>query len=218
MTAEIVGSREGRRQCAAASMLRTCATKAPSSTRGRGNDRRRGGAPLPACRSRTSRWTARAAGAPARGRWRLIDAARGRGVDVEADQTPTRPPARRSASAFPSWALEGGQTAHAARLNDPGHLGEHQERDPRPARRARAFRSLVRRRRVVPRRPVVERPVDEAGRREARGGDTMDAQLEAARADARRRRGDGLPLHVRRRRGADHAAFRRRRSRRTARC
>ena len=48
----------------------------------------------------------------------MIDAARGRGVDVMADQMPTRRPVLHSIR-FPSWALEGGQPAIAARLNDP---------------------------------------------------------------------------------------------------
>jgi N-acyl-D-amino-acid deacylase len=49
----------------------------------------------------------------------MIDAARGRGIDVMADQYAYTAASSSLGIRFPSWALEGGQTAIAARLNDP---------------------------------------------------------------------------------------------------
>lgn len=49
----------------------------------------------------------------------MIDAARARGVDVMADQYAYTAASSTLGIRFPSWALEGGQTALAARLNDP---------------------------------------------------------------------------------------------------
>jgi N-acyl-D-amino-acid deacylase len=49
----------------------------------------------------------------------MIDAARGRGVDVMADQYAYTAASSTLGIRFPSWALEGGQPAIAARLNDP---------------------------------------------------------------------------------------------------
>jgi len=48
----------------------------------------------------------------------LIDAARARGVDVEADQYAYTAASSTLGIRFPSWALEGGQPAIASRLND----------------------------------------------------------------------------------------------------
>jgi N-acyl-D-amino-acid deacylase len=50
----------------------------------------------------------------------LIDAARARGVDVEADQYAYTAASSTLGIRFPSWALEGGQPAMASRLNDAG--------------------------------------------------------------------------------------------------
>ena len=50
----------------------------------------------------------------------LIDAARARGVDVEADQYAYTAASSTLGIRFPSWALEGGQPAIANRLNDAG--------------------------------------------------------------------------------------------------
>ena len=50
----------------------------------------------------------------------LIDAARARGVDVEADQYAYTAASSTLGIRFPSWALEGGQPALANRLNDTG--------------------------------------------------------------------------------------------------
>jgi N-acyl-D-aspartate/D-glutamate deacylase len=50
----------------------------------------------------------------------LIDAARARGVDVEADQYAYTAASSTLGIRFPSWALEGGQPAIANRLNDTG--------------------------------------------------------------------------------------------------
>jgi N-acyl-D-aspartate/D-glutamate deacylase len=49
----------------------------------------------------------------------LIDAARARGIDVEADQYAYTAASSNLGIRFPSWALEGGQEAIAKRLNDP---------------------------------------------------------------------------------------------------
>ena len=49
----------------------------------------------------------------------MIDAARGRGVDVMADQYAYTAASSSLGIRFPAWALEGGQPAIAARLNDP---------------------------------------------------------------------------------------------------
>ena len=49
----------------------------------------------------------------------MIDAARARGVDVMADQYAYTAASSTLGIRFPSWALEGGQPALAARLNDP---------------------------------------------------------------------------------------------------
>ena len=49
----------------------------------------------------------------------MIDAARARGVDVMADQYAYTAASSTLGIRFPSWALEGGQQAIAARLNDP---------------------------------------------------------------------------------------------------
>jgi N-acyl-D-aspartate/D-glutamate deacylase len=49
----------------------------------------------------------------------LIDGARARGVDVEADQYAYTAASSTLSIRFPSWALEGGQEAIAGRLNDP---------------------------------------------------------------------------------------------------
>ena len=49
----------------------------------------------------------------------LIDAARARGIDVEADQYAYTAASSSLSIRFPSWALEAGQEAIAQRLNDP---------------------------------------------------------------------------------------------------
>jgi N-acyl-D-amino-acid deacylase len=60
-----------------------------------------------------SRWGASAAALS------LIDKARARGVDVEADQYAYTAASSTLGIRFPSWALEGGQAAITKRLNDP---------------------------------------------------------------------------------------------------
>ena len=60
-----------------------------------------------------SRWGASAAALS------LIDAARSRGVAVEADQYAYTAASSSLGIRFPAWALEGGQAAIATRLNDP---------------------------------------------------------------------------------------------------
>ena len=49
----------------------------------------------------------------------LIDAARARGIDVEADQYAYTAASSNLGIRFPSWSLEGGSDAIARRLNDP---------------------------------------------------------------------------------------------------
>jgi N-acyl-D-amino-acid deacylase len=49
----------------------------------------------------------------------MIDAARARGIDVEADQYAYTAASSTLGIRFPSWVLEGGQIAIAGRLNDP---------------------------------------------------------------------------------------------------
>jgi len=51
----------------------------------------------------------------------LIDAARARGIDVQADVYAYTAASSSLSIRFPSWALEGGQDAIAQRLNDPGN-------------------------------------------------------------------------------------------------
>ena len=58
----------------------------------------------------------------------MIDAARSRGVDVMADQYAYTAASSTLGIRFPSWALEGGQPAIAARLNDPGARGRGSRR------------------------------------------------------------------------------------------
>jgi N-acyl-D-amino-acid deacylase len=50
----------------------------------------------------------------------LIDAARARGIDVQADQYAYTAASSGLGIRFPAWALEGGQEAIVRRLNDPG--------------------------------------------------------------------------------------------------
>jgi N-acyl-D-amino-acid deacylase len=50
----------------------------------------------------------------------LIEAARARGVDVQADQYAYAAASSTLGIRFPAWALEGGQIAISGRLNDPG--------------------------------------------------------------------------------------------------
>ena len=82
----------------------------------------------------------------------LIDAARARGIDVQADQYAYTAASSTLGIRFPSWALEGGQDAIAERLNDPATWAKIKTEMRGAARRARARGSLVRRRRVVSRR------------------------------------------------------------------
>jgi N-acyl-D-amino-acid deacylase len=57
----------------------------------------------------------------------LIDAARARGVDVEADQYAYTAASSNLGIRFPSWVLEGGPTTIATRLNDPVVWGRIKE-------------------------------------------------------------------------------------------
>ena len=150
-----------------------------------------------------SRWGASAA-RPEADRRR----ARARPRRVEADQYAYTAGSSSLSIRFPSWALEGGDGRVRGAAERPGDVGEDQEGDGRPPRRARLHGSLVGDRRQLSAGSVAQRPVDEGRRAEARRARRRaDAQIEAARhADARWRRVDGLSLHERRRHRAHHAA------------
>ena len=95
----------------------------------------------------------------------LIDAARARGVDVEADQYAYTAASSTLGIRFPSWALEGGQRAIAEPAERPGDLGEDQGRrcagcSPSAGLHDLSFAVVASYRAD----PVAERPVDEAGR------------------------------------------------------
>jgi N-acyl-D-amino-acid deacylase len=141
----------------------------------------------------------------------LIDAARRRGVDVQADQYAYTAASSSLGIRFPSWALEGGQPKITERLEDDdawakikgemrGLLAERGLSGP-----------LVRGRGLVSSDPSLNGLSMKQVAAKLVGADTADAQLEAARLhDAGGGRVDGLPLHVGRGRGADHAASARR--------
>ena len=141
----------------------------------------------------------------------LIDAARARGVVVEADQYAYTAASSTLGIRFPAWALEGGRREDRRAPQRPAHLGTHQIGDGGTARRARAVRSLLRRRRIVEIGSGTERAVDETDRPQAQGiGVGRRAVRGGAGDDARGRRVDGLPLHVGRGRRSDHEASARR--------
>ncbi len=149
----------------------------------------------------------------------LIDAARARGIDVEADQYAYTAASSSLGIRFPSWALEGGQESIAGRLNDPAVWTKiKNEMRGLLAERGLSDLSFA----VVASYSagsVPQWPVDETGGSEAPGlGFSRRPARIGAADDAARRRVDGLSLHVRRRRGTNHAASCRSASRQTARC
>ncbi len=137
----------------------------------------------------------------------LIDDARKRGLVVEADQYAYSAASSSLGIRFPSWALEGGQPQIEQRLNDPATWNKIKD-EIRGLLAERGLSDLVvRRRRILSRRSDAQRTVDEAGGSEAEGRrDRRRAVRGCAIDDARRRRVDGLSLHVRRRHRSDHAA------------
>ena len=111
----------------------------------------------------------------------MIDAARARGVDVMADQYAYTAASSTLGIRFPEWSLEGGQTAIAARLNDPAQWARIKDEMAGAARRARSRRSVVRGGRLVPAGPFAERPDHGAVAAKLKGSSSADAQFEAAR-------------------------------------
>ena len=99
----------------------------------------------------------------------MIAAARRRGVDVRADQYAYTAGASSLSIRFPGWALEGGREKIAERLNDPA-TWERIKGEVKALLAERGFTDLswavIA---MLPRRPVAERPVDQAGRRPPAG-------------------------------------------------
>ena len=191
----------------AASTPRTCATRARRSRR-RSTETIRVGE-MTGCRVQIShlkvdspsRWGASAKALA------LIDAARKRGIDRRGRSVRVHGGELDARHPVPVVGARRRTAADRRAAERRGHVGEDQGRDAGPARRARPRGSLVRGRRVLSRRSVAQRPVDEAGGGEAQGrGVGRRAVRGGARHDARRRRVDGLSLHVRRGHRSDHEA------------
>ena len=133
----------------------------------------------------------------------MIDAARGRGMQVIADQYLYDAASSNLGIRFPSWALEGGQPAIVTRLDDAATWAKIKEEMRRLIRERGIENYCVRAHRQLPRRPVAERADDSRGGAEAEGRPRPRRPVrdDAAHA-ARRRRVDGLPVHGR---GRHHA-------------
>ena len=112
----------------------------------------------------------------------MIDAARTRGVDVMADQYAYTAASSTLGIRFPSWALEGGQPAIAARLDDPGQWARIKKEMAGAAGRARAA-AICRSRssRRTPPNPLLNGLTMKQVAAKLKGSDTADAQFEAAR-------------------------------------
>jgi N-acyl-D-aspartate/D-glutamate deacylase len=111
----------------------------------------------------------------------LIDAARARGVDVEADQYAYTAASSTLGIRFPAWALEGGPIAIAGRLNDPATWARIKtDMQALLAERGLADLSfaVVAVHRADPALNGLSMKQVAARRK---GADTLDAQLEAAR-------------------------------------
>jgi N-acyl-D-amino-acid deacylase len=111
----------------------------------------------------------------------LIDAARARGIDVEADQYAYTAASSTLGIRFPAWALEGGQGAIASRLNDPATWARIKtDMQALLAERGLADLSfaVVATHRADP--ALNGLSMKQVGARR-KGADTLDAQLEAAR-------------------------------------
>lgn len=111
----------------------------------------------------------------------LIDAARARGVDVEADQYAYTAAASTLGIRFPSWALEGGQIAIRARLNDPA-IWERIRPEMRAMLAERGIQDLSF---AVVSSYAADPSFNGRSIRDlaakAKGSDSLDAQLEVAR-------------------------------------
>jgi N-acyl-D-amino-acid deacylase len=111
----------------------------------------------------------------------LIDAARSRGVDVRADQYAYTAASSGLAIRFPSWALEGGPSAIAGRLNDPDTWlrikNEMQQTLAGRGLNDLAFASVA----FYRRDPSLNGLSMKQVAAKVKGSDTPDAQFEAAR-------------------------------------
>ncbi len=110
-----------------------------------------------------------------------IDAARARGVDVEADQYAYTAASSSLGIRFPAWALEGGQPAITARLNNPATWAKiKKEIEALLAERGLSDLSFA----VVASHradPAVNGLSMKQVAAKRKGAETLDAQLEAAR-------------------------------------
>jgi N-acyl-D-amino-acid deacylase len=111
----------------------------------------------------------------------LIDQARARGVDVEADQYAYTAASSSLSIRFPSWALEGGRDATAERLRDPA-TWERIKEDMRGLLRARGLSDLAF---AVIGHYSADPSLDGLSIKQVaarlKGSDSADAQLETAR-------------------------------------
>jgi N-acyl-D-amino-acid deacylase len=111
----------------------------------------------------------------------LIDAARRRGVEVEADQYAYTAASSTLGIRFPSWALEGGQPAIALRLNDAGTWARIKEE----MRGLLAERGLSDLSFAVVASHAADPSLNGLSMKQVasklQGSDSLDAQLEAAR-------------------------------------
>jgi N-acyl-D-amino-acid deacylase len=111
----------------------------------------------------------------------MIDAARARGIDVEADQYAYTAASSTLGIRFPSWALEGGQIAISARLNDPG-TWERIRTDMRALLAERGIQDLSF---AVVSSYLADPSFDGLSIKQiaakTKGSDSLDAQLEVAR-------------------------------------
>ena len=112
----------------------------------------------------------------------MIDAARAKGLQVDADVYLYDAASSSLGIRFPSWVLEGGQDDINERLDDAADVGAHQGGDEEADSRARARELHLRPNRVVPSRSVAERSVDPgSGAHGCSAADDLEAQLEIMR-------------------------------------
>jgi N-acyl-D-amino-acid deacylase len=111
----------------------------------------------------------------------LIDAARARGVDVQADQYAYSAASSTLGIRFPAWALEGGQIAISGRLNDAATWGKIKtEMRALLAERGLADLSFAVIASYAPDESLQGLSLEQAAARLKRSG-SLDAQLETAR-------------------------------------
>ena len=122
-------------------------------------------------RSRTSRSTARTAGAPARGSCARSTPREPAAFASAPTSTPTRPPAPDLSIRFPAWALEGGHERITRAPRQTRRRGRESRRRSSGLLAERGFTDLeLGRGRLLQGRSVVQRPVDQAGRRSGARG------------------------------------------------